>query len=164
MLSPSYPSARRGNVYILSHPAMPNLVKIGITSKHPIARATELAGSTGVPGAFIVEYWLGFEDAFEVESLVHEYFDGFRMDPAREFFYVDVGEVVRYIRHLKGTYVSFGNEGGEWTESTPKEVLTPWAELFASFPDDGLDRELTPEEQARCRALSLKQGNGGRAL
>jgi len=44
-------------------------------------------------------------------------------------------------------------------EVKSKEVKTPYAELFASFPDDGSARELTPEEQRKCQELAKKLSN-----
>ncbi len=159
MSFPSVPT-KRGSLYLLSHPQMPNLLKIGVTRKHPIARATELSAGTGVPGEFVVEYWLGFENAFEVESAIHERLAEVRVDPAREFFRVGLSEAIAVVRSLSETYTSYGAEGGEWTTNGGAEtvwnicsVSTPYADLFASFPDDGSDRELTLEERTHCRAL-----------
>lgn len=140
------------------------LIKIGCTRKHPIQRATELSAGTGVPGQFDVAYWLAFDDAFDAESIIHERFAAQRVDSQREFFTVDVGEAIRSIRALAKQLASSGKEGGDWIESggaiqDPRwgpPVETPFADLFASFPDDGSERELTEDEAAKCRELSAR--------
>lgn len=144
---------RKGWVYALTHIHMQGIAKIGATRKHPIQRATELSAGTGVPGMFTVAYYVATEDCFALESALHEVFSEVRVDPAREFFCVDVADVVRAARREVGSYPE---EGGEWLKrEIPKVALVklPFAEMFASFPDDGSGRELTDEERSRCRAL-----------
>lgn len=139
---------------------MPGLVKIGATRKHPIRRATELSAGTGVPGDFIVVYWLAFHDCFEAERLIHKRFENERIDEAREFFRISPDEVVSAIEELTLTLTSDGRQGGEWIDNGGcaardtrwgPSVQTPLAELFASFPDDGSPRELTPDEARQCQ-------------
>ncbi len=164
-LPDSQPS-RKGFIYALIHPAIYSpdgrpLLKVGATRKHPIRRATELGAGTGVPGQFIVAYWLPFLDCFEAENRIHERFAAQRTDPAREFFDITIEEVVAYARELAEELPIWGPEGGEWTEALPpvtKPVTfdLPWSELFATFPDDGTPRELTAEEQSKCRALAAR--------
>ena len=43
-----------GWVYVLTNPAMPGLVKIGLTSRNPQVRAAELTQATGVPAPFVI--------------------------------------------------------------------------------------------------------------
>ncbi len=152
-------------VYALSHPSMIGLLKIGATRKHPEARAAELSSSTSIPGDFIVEYYLSFDDPFEIERLVHEAFAEQRIDPSREFFRVDVETVARELWRLGEVYLCTGEEGGRWSDrkgygTTNLAAATPFAELFASVPDDGSARELTDEEQAKCRALERSLARG----
>jgi hypothetical protein len=51
---PALPSP--GWVYTLTNPAMPRLVKIGLTTKTPKERAAELTAATGVPMPFKVRW------------------------------------------------------------------------------------------------------------
>ena len=44
-----------GFVYVLSHPLMPNLLKIGFTTRQVEERVAELSAATAVPGPFIIE-------------------------------------------------------------------------------------------------------------
>lgn len=147
---------KAGYTYCFTHLHMRGLCKVGATRKHPIQRATELSAGTGVPGMFTVAYWAHCDDCFEVESLCHEHFAEQRVDAAREFFAVQVSDVVGYIREVTG---GAAREGGEWMEtgggSGSVERDLPWSALFASFDPNG-PAELTAAEQAQCRALEAR--------
>lgn len=166
---PYLDQGRQGFIYLLTNVSMPGLVKIGATRKHPIQRAKELGATTGVPGEFTLAYYRDYLDCFLAETLTHQVFDRFRVNESREFFRVSVGDVVAHLDSLpmssqyREKLVSGGIIGGLWGEgcevdSPPRKpftpVVTPMAELFASFPDDGSPRELTQEERARCAPLS----------
>lgn len=171
--SASNPDARQGFVYVLQSPSMRGpdgvpILKIGATRKHPLQRAKELSAGTGVPEPFVLAYYRDFDDAFLAESLVHEAFASVRTNEAREFFAAGLAAVVAFIDSL-GTSAAYrsllssqGIVGGECPEPLPSlgdwgpPIETPWSELFATFPDDGSPRELTPEEQAKCRALAAE--------
>jgi T5orf172 domain len=75
-----------GYVYILSNSAMGKLLRIGFTCGSVERRARELSGATGVPGAFVVEYFHISVDVEEIESLVHAELNGLRYSENREFF------------------------------------------------------------------------------
>lgn len=89
-----------GYVYILSNSAMGKLLKIGVTCGSVEKRARELSGATGVPGAFIVEYFHISEDAEEIEALVHAELNGLRYNGNREFFDASVSDAVAVIQRL----------------------------------------------------------------
>ena len=76
----------RGWVYILSNESLPEMVKVGYTSKAPEGRAKELSGDTGVPTPFVVEYEVLIEDAHRCEQNVHRYLSDKRVNDNREFF------------------------------------------------------------------------------
>lgn len=76
-----------GHVYILVNSALPNLVKIGRTTKNPRERAVELSG-TGTPGKFIVAYSVFVNDCIFIEAEMHKYFATQRYSSDREFFEV----------------------------------------------------------------------------
>jgi hypothetical protein len=77
-----------GYVYILVNSSLPNLVKIGRTTKEPNIRAAELS-STGTPGRFIVAYSVLVDNCIEVESEMHSIFSKKRHTNDREFFELD---------------------------------------------------------------------------
>lgn len=76
------------NIYVLSNPSMPGLVKIG-RSAFVEGRVSALSGATGVPLPFVVEYeqFVGDDDSV-VELAAHRALAEFRVNASREFFRV----------------------------------------------------------------------------
>ena len=81
---------KKGYVYVLSNPSMPNLVKIGRSKHGGRVRAEEIykKGGTGVPSKFNMEFEIWCEDSFTVESDVHCLLAESRVNNGREFFKV----------------------------------------------------------------------------
>lgn len=76
-----------GHLYILLNANFPrNLLKVGMTTKSPEARARELSSSTGVPTPFVVAYSAEVSDCRKAESLLHQKLDRHRTSANREFF------------------------------------------------------------------------------
>ena len=75
----------RGRVYVLTNESMPNLVKVGMTTRSVTQRMNELF-QTGVPTPF--ELYAEYEcpDCSEVESIVHDRLAECRVGEGREFF------------------------------------------------------------------------------
>lgn len=73
-----------GYVYILTNPAMPGLVKVGLTENIK-ARLASLYTS-GVPAPFNVEFTAHVKDMESVESMIHSSLSQFRYNKSREFF------------------------------------------------------------------------------
>jgi len=94
-----------GYLYVLANSAMPNLVKIGKTTRTPEVRAKELSDVTGVPSQFIIVYEQLFEDCSAAESFVHTFLElrGYRVSDNREFFSAPVNEVVKAIALAPGS-------------------------------------------------------------
>ena len=88
-----------GYVYVMINPSLPNLVKIGKTSREPNERAKELSSATGVPTPFILVYYKPFRDCNLAESVVHHFFEekGARVNGNREFFQVSPTEAIDLI-------------------------------------------------------------------
>ncbi|WP_136037129.1 GIY-YIG nuclease family protein [Microbacterium sp. K35] len=74
-----------GAVYILHNCAFPQLVKIGMTTGSPEARAKQLY-STGVPSPFVVLYAQSTENPRKLERAIHAELAEFRDTQNREFF------------------------------------------------------------------------------
>lgn len=93
-----------GFIYVLANSAMPDMVKVGKTNRHPKDRAGELSAATGLPMPFIVVYEQLFSDCTEAEQFIHTYLanKGFRITNNREFFNAPVNEVVRAIALAPG--------------------------------------------------------------
>ena len=88
----------RGVVYILSNPAMPDLVKIGYSETVKKAKERKrLLYRSGVPFPFECEFAMQVDDARERESKLHRLFDGARRNKGREFFEVDPEELIEVL-------------------------------------------------------------------
>ena len=67
---------KKGLVYILTNPSMPDWVKSGVTDNEDISqRLKELNSSTAVPLSFRVYATLTVENPREIEQHVHALFD-----------------------------------------------------------------------------------------
>jgi hypothetical protein len=91
-----------GWVYILTNPAMPGLVKIGLTTRTPTLRAAELSAATGVPLPYEVAWARAVSDCPTVESAVHRMLDDRRVNGRRESFRCDVATARRVIEAAAG--------------------------------------------------------------
>ncbi|WP_421532005.1 GIY-YIG nuclease family protein [Lelliottia amnigena] len=76
----------KGWIYILSNPCMPGLLKIGMTTISPQARAKELSSSTGVPEKFTIEASYFSDDPRGDEARIHAAMSEHRLNDSREFF------------------------------------------------------------------------------
>lgn len=88
-----HPITQSGWIYLLTNPAMPGLVKVGMTTRSPEERAHELA-STGVPMPFDVEAAWPVDDVRAAERAAHTALSGHRVDGAREWFRVSVPQAI----------------------------------------------------------------------
>lgn len=90
-----------GTIYLLENPAMPGLIKIGVTVRgdHQI-RMNELY-STGVPVPFNCVYAGKVKDPEKVEKALHTAFAPNRLNPRREFFEIDAGQAIGIIKLLE---------------------------------------------------------------
>jgi hypothetical protein len=87
-----------GFVYLLENDAMPGLVKIGYSMRHPKQRLAELSYPTSCPLPFDLLAWFGCPDPSWVERQMHAEMAAFRVSDKREFFrmnYRDAQELVR---------------------------------------------------------------------
>lgn len=142
----SIPRYTAGVLYCMTNASMPGLVKIGVTTDTAANRAKQLSAATASPTPFHVVYQKVVSDCNEAEAKVHAALADRRVNDGREFFEVSVYEAAVTMDRICG---------GDRYKPKP---LTPWAELFSSFPDDHEGRAsatLTPEERAQCRALAM---------
>lgn len=87
------PTNKSGYIYILSNPSMPNLVKIGMTRRGALERASELY-TTGVPTPFNLEFEMYMPDCEDAERYIHDSLDHLRVSYSREFFKIDVENAI----------------------------------------------------------------------
>ena len=86
----------QGIVYVLTNPAMPGLVKIGMTTRASVdARMKELY-STGVPVPFECQYACEVKasDCAKIEKALHTAFEPQRIHAGREFFRLKEHQVI----------------------------------------------------------------------
>lgn len=87
-------------VYVLTNPAMPNLVKIGKTTRSDVmARMNELY-SSGVPYPFECAYAVEVDNCSTVEKALHIAFDPYRVNHKREFFSIDPEQAIVILKLL----------------------------------------------------------------
>ncbi|MRI57503.1 hypothetical protein D8770_26780 [Methylobacterium sp. DB1607] len=93
-----------GYVYALINPSTPGLVKVGMTSRDPSDRVSELSAATGVATPFILVYKEHFSDCKEAESYVHTVLEhqGLRVSNNREFFHGEISDVIKAISSAPG--------------------------------------------------------------
>jgi ribosomal protein S27E len=98
-----------GYVYVLSNPRMPGLLKIGCTTRSVAERVDELNSATGVPCPFVVEAYFAVASPEEVEANIHRQLSQQRV-PGREFFEIEVKEVVRMLEAATGSCAAYHRE------------------------------------------------------
>jgi hypothetical protein len=89
-----------GYVYVLKHPQMPDLVKVGSTERTPEERAEELSSATGVPGPFQVVFRKPARRPLKAELKTHRLLSEYRWSPDREFFEISEKEAVEAIEEV----------------------------------------------------------------
>ena len=91
-----------GWVYILTNPALPGMVKVGLTTRSLTERAGELTAASGVPLPFVVAWGRAVTDCAFVEKAVHRMLDDRRVSGKREFFRCDVATARQVIEAAAG--------------------------------------------------------------
>lgn len=91
-------STNYGIVYVLTNSAMPDMVKIGMTTRENVdARMKELF-TTSVPVAFECEYACRVDDCAKVEKALHIAFAPYRVHPQREFFKIAPEQAIAILK------------------------------------------------------------------
>ena len=75
-------------VYVLTNPAMPGIVKIGMTDRDDVQRRMNELYSTGVPLPFecVIARQIEDREATRIEAALQTAFAPNRINPSREFF------------------------------------------------------------------------------
>lgn len=76
----------KGLVYILTNPAMPGILKIGLTTRSDMQQRLNELFTTGVPVPFDCTFACEVDNCAEVERALHIAFGPNRIHPKREFF------------------------------------------------------------------------------
>ncbi|MEO8513440.1 MAG: GIY-YIG nuclease family protein [Ignavibacteria bacterium] len=90
-----------GIVYVLSNPAMPNLIKIGFTSNLDVKARMAQIYTSGVPLPFECVYAAKVTDHERVEKALHTAFGPDRINPKREFFEIEAEQAIAIIKLLE---------------------------------------------------------------
>ena len=92
-----YSGLNVGYVYVLFNKAVPDYVKIGMTTRDVGERAKELS-NTGVPGEWKAHFSIFVPDCEKVERLSHRDLDKVRYSSNREFFNIPLEEAERIVK------------------------------------------------------------------
>lgn len=91
-----------GWLYILTNPAMPDLCKIGMTTRTPEERAAELH-DTGSPAPYTVAKAWPVDDVRAAERDAHAALARYRVSDQREWFRVSVPKAIKALGRDKQT-------------------------------------------------------------
>ncbi|QDK71493.1 DUF4041 domain-containing protein [Lactococcus protaetiae] len=114
-LDTKFSNAKAGYVYVISNVGSfgEGIVKIGVTRRlTPTDRVDEL-GSASVPFKFSINAIIFNDDAFDLETRLHQYFDKFRVNKfnnRKEYFKVDLNKIKEYLSNDSSLNV-------EWNET-----------------------------------------------
>lgn len=98
-------SKKKEIVYVLQNEAMPGLIKIGITHDEKVDKRLQTLYTTGVPLPFEC-IWAGeVDNCAEIESLIHNAFSDFRINPKREFFKLKPERVIPLLKKLSSAEI-----------------------------------------------------------
>ena len=95
-----------GYVYVMINAYIPNMVKIGMTTKTPEERAIELR-STGVPGDWIPIHSMFVPNCEVLEKFIHTKLSDSRVSDDREFFSIKVGLAIEIINQYSNEMISY---------------------------------------------------------
>jgi len=93
-------------VYVLTHPAMPDMVKIGKTNAQDVTARMRQLYTTALPTPFDCAYAKAVENATELEAALHKAFEHTRVNPRREFFQIGPEQPVALLRVFPGNDVT----------------------------------------------------------
>ena len=98
-------------VYVLTNPAMPGIVKIGMTDQPDVQARMRQLYSTGVPLPFecVVARRVDDRSASDIEAALHTAFDPYRVNPSREFFEIESEQAAVLLRVMPGRDVTPGS-------------------------------------------------------
>jgi hypothetical protein len=141
---------RMGWVYVMRNGALKERVfKVGLSSRFPTERASELTRSTGVFGEFELVYFIHVGDRHAAESEAHRQLAEYRVTRSKEFFNAPLGTILNTLDDVSGRYPVWAG---------PKRSRKPLAQPFWLYrgpcPGCGATvsaRELLIPVRAKCR-------------
>lgn len=111
-----------GFLYVLANSSMPDLIKVGKTTRDPAQRVKELSSATGVPNPFLLVYCQPVEDCDAAEKWVHAELErrGYRPNTDREFFKAPVHEAVEVLNAAKSIIALGGSITSRQLDTEPR--------------------------------------------
>jgi uncharacterized protein YfbU (UPF0304 family) len=91
----------QGIVYIFTNPAIPNMIKIGMTTHEDVKLRMAQIYTTGVPLPFECVYAAKVLNYEKVEKALHIAFGPDRINPKREFFEIDPAQANAIIKLME---------------------------------------------------------------
>ena len=109
-------------VYVLTNPAMPGIVKIGMTDRPDVQYRMGDLYTTGVPLPFdcVIAKEIEGIGAAEIERALHTAFGPNRINPSREFFQLEPEQVEILLRVMPGRDVT-PQDAGQSTDLQPDD-------------------------------------------
>lgn len=155
-----------GMVYVLTNPAMPGIVKIGLTTRDRIDDRLKELFKTNVPVPFKCEFACKVDDCRKVESALQIAFKPYRF-PQREFFKIEPEQAIVILKLLEkieitdeinqeidGTTTKEEREAGEKLEKQRRPPLN-FKEMgipigaFLKFTEDSSEAEVVDEKKIK---------------
>jgi hypothetical protein len=130
-------------VYVLTNPAMPGLVKIGRTLKDGARARLDQLYTVGVPVPFELAFACAVRNSAEVEHALHRVFAPYRVNPRRDFFKIDVDQVVSVLK-LLNVVETTADVADQPSSLTPPE-LAATRELRAKRPQLNFEEMRIPQ-------------------
>lgn len=100
-----------GFVYVMVNESLPNLYKIGYTTKSPMARANELS-RTNIPHQYYVVAYAEYENVELAEKEYHAKYASHRLKQNKEFFKFTPEEVWQLVDFMDEEGYSFSKCDG----------------------------------------------------
>lgn len=91
-------------IYVLVNRSVPNMVKIGMTTKTPQQRAKEISQATGVAEPWIPVFEFKCYRSDLLEKEIHDYLSEWRVNTHREMFLIDSYTAEKVIEDLGYKY------------------------------------------------------------
>lgn len=146
---------KSGYVYIMTNQGMPNLLKIGFTSRSPEERKRELSRATGVPVEFNIKYEVFSPNVNQLESRVHEELKKYRPNQKKEFFEIDLSHAIEIIsKNAEEIRLSIRNQIIGINESLERyealEILGEMKERYEGIIRDEIKSVRIYQTSLRC--------------
>ena len=110
-----------GIVYVLTNPAIPGMVKIGMTNRDSVDIRMKELFNTSVPLPFELEHASKVSDSEKVEKALHIAFHPYRIHAQREFFKINPEQAIAILKLL--------DKGSDITKDITNEINNDLTEI-----------------------------------